>query len=252
MITISASQMVQLRQGVMSNFESDMLAHMRQFFPNHWRVVGPQALRQVVQLAVVKAGRHGWVSQREVCLYLSVMLYLGSHFDSDPQLPWAARVLARAADGCSPAAVITTLYDTTLDYLDQTYGGRNEHLGLALSRIGLLLKGEALAASRVHSADDVLAGLHWVLPTKSQAAGAAGMQALARECGIALHHWRLATPRGAALLMGLMFMLGHGVAEDPQFPWVRAGLQAAQDGLPEARVERLAALARQQFAAWRE
>ena len=86
MLTISGRQMEPLRQAALEGFVSRTLHHVEAHFGNHWRIIGADQLRVVIRLAVERAGRHGLITEREVSLYLNLMLLLGSAFDADAQL----------------------------------------------------------------------------------------------------------------------------------------------------------------------
>ena len=85
--------MAVFEQAALKRFEDEMLEHIKTYFPNHWRIIGETQLRKVIQYSVSQAEQYGLTTQREVCLYLNLMLLLGSDFDTDVQLPWAEEVL---------------------------------------------------------------------------------------------------------------------------------------------------------------
>jgi len=58
----------------------------------------------------------------------------------------------------------------------------------------------------------------------------------------------LGTDAGSALVTGMMFTLGHGFADDPLLPWVRAALRDPSVTSPGARVSRLRAEAERSLA----
>ena len=87
MLSIRPEQMAAFEQAALKRFEDEMLAHIKTYFPNHWRIIGEAQLRKVIQYSVSQAEQYGLTTQREVCLYLNLMLLLGSDFDTDIQLP---------------------------------------------------------------------------------------------------------------------------------------------------------------------
>ena len=49
------------------------------------------------------------------------------------------------------------------------------------------------------------------------------------------------SPQGAALFIVLLFELGHGIFDDPLYPWVSQTLDDESIGDPDERVQRLQA-----------
>lgn len=196
----------------------------------------------VVQLGRQRAARHGWRSEQTVYLYLSLMLMLGSGFESDPLLPWTARALQREPRRDAVPRMFA-LHAEALDRLDEIVGERNEHLCKALLRLrGLDLAGfdtpdlgAGAATLRQCMAD--------LYPQKASAAGADGLEAWAALALARARQHGLQRPRDVALLAGLMFMMGCEVDTDPAWPWVAAALAMPLPGPQRAALLHQSALA---------
>jgi hypothetical protein len=249
MLTIAPRQADSLRAAVERQFELRLLAHIEQFFTNHWRVIGPEQLRVVVRLGIERAREYRCVSERDVYLYVGTMLYVGSHFDTDQQLPWAGSILHRE-DTLGMPSRAELVYDAARSYMRSTYGSQNEHLQTALERVHGTIEKAQVSDLAPHSASELLLGLKWMFRRKFDYVGEAAMSALLKTCSAAVAQYGIATPRGAALYSGLMFMLGQGFDRDPQFPWAGAVLTDAAIVHPEQRVDRLYHAAREQLARW--
>ena len=87
MLIIRKEQMNSLKQLPSKAFEDSMVEHVREFFPNHYRVAGEPAVREVIKYGIVQTQKYDFTSERNVCLYITVMFMLGSNFDSDIFFP---------------------------------------------------------------------------------------------------------------------------------------------------------------------
>src|SRR5438094_179214 len=91
---IREDQMRTFAEAAAREFEGRMLERLRTHFPKHEVYLGEPQLRVLVRLAVERAQSHVLMAERSIALYLDLMCVLGSGFDTDPQLPWAAAILA--------------------------------------------------------------------------------------------------------------------------------------------------------------
>lgn len=82
-------------------FIERVAGHLRRFFPDRCRALGPDGLRETVEYGVERARFHGFESERDVCKYLSLVCLFGRDFDRSPEHPWAARALARDGTAAS-------------------------------------------------------------------------------------------------------------------------------------------------------
>jgi uncharacterized membrane protein len=163
------------------------------------------------------------------------MLLFGSDFDTDPQLPWAAPTLKDPAAGDQMARA-ERLWLRTQDFLDRVAGPGGE-----LTRDALRRARRAAAEDQSEpppGPDELLRGLEALHPQRCQAIGEAAMRAVAARAA------ELARPYAAEagalpLFATLVFLLGHGVAADPQFPWAAAALAKASPTTPAGRLREL-------------
>jgi hypothetical protein len=75
------------------HFEARLIEHVMRCFPARARALGLLGVRLQVRHQVERALGHGLVAQRDVCRYVNVAFALGRAFDTDPSLPWAAKIL---------------------------------------------------------------------------------------------------------------------------------------------------------------
>ena len=72
-------------------FEKEMVSPpFREFSPPLFKAVGEEQMRKAIRFGIGRADSYGFTFRGPVRLYLELMLLFGSHFDTDPQYPWAA------------------------------------------------------------------------------------------------------------------------------------------------------------------
>jgi hypothetical protein len=192
---------------------------------------GRAALEEAVWLALRMARRAGFTDARQIRLCWQLMTSFGSHFDTDPQYQWLHPFLdmADSLDARERARLLR--WHSTL-YLNRAYG-KNGVYGIAaavrvseldtdmLAEVGADYRDRGLdLLARIHP--ERLAWLsapilHWLLDKAAEDAKRHGLGGVA----------------AAPLLLCLMFCLGHGVADDPLYPWVREALSNAAPSGPE-------------------
>lgn len=155
------------------------------------------------------------------------MLMLGSHFDQDPQLPWAREHLAlgRRAGAKGNRSSMLRLHQAAMDYLDATAGENNEHWIKALLR---LRDFDAGRFRKFEKGEAALADFLWEIcgewyPQKAKHQG----EALTRQAlALAFEQAKkqgLPHGHGLGIFGGMTFILGLGFDRDLQFPWAQAG-----------------------------
>lgn len=226
MLIISARQMRVLGSEALRAFEARLEGHLVKAFPRECNRLGSNQVRRVVKVGIDRAGRYGYRAERDVFLYLCLMLMLGWRFDEDPQLPWAASHLSVSAGpgGRGEHARLQRLHSNAMSYLDYVAGENNEYLVRALVRIrdfdvGPLRHMEP--AQLPCELPRVLALLH---PRKAAFQGEPATRQMVERAMSASWMRGLTSVFGQALWAALAFMLGAGFADDPQLPWAEAAL----------------------------
>jgi hypothetical protein len=240
-LRIQATQLDVFTGAVLTRFEDDMLAHVARYFPAHHRILGEPQVRTVIRHAGERARAHGFDTERNLCLYLTLTLMLGSHFDVDVLLPWAAVMLD------DPAVPIATLRidhftNEAMAYLDRLAGPKNRHLEQVFPALR-----EALAEildDPGHAADagaDPRCARHLqrIFPHKYEAVGEENVSRLIVAATASARRYGLTTWRDTMIYVVCAFLMGSSFDRDPQFPWADEALtdRHAPDG--EARATRL-------------
>ncbi len=233
MMRISRSQFDAIAQAMaIESFEREMIAALRERAPGRAAALGSEALRRALRFGVRRARVHGVVNVGLLRTYVELMFELGGLFDTNPLLPWAAGAL-RDPDLAGEAARMDRLYQGARDYFlavgapPDPRSPIREMLGDDLDDGRLLVEGSALDAM-------------WrARPGFYAHVGDRSLRDLVRRGPSEAARLGLGTVGGAALVVALSFVLGHGFAEDPLYPWIQATLEDASLATPVARVTRL-------------
>jgi hypothetical protein len=92
--------------------------------------------------------------------------------------------------------------------------------------------------------EHALAALQRIWPEKVAAVGGAALCRVVAAAEAAAAARGVDDPAGRALLAGLMFGFGHGVLDDPLYPWVDDTLHNGRHADANQRAERLSAKTR--------
>jgi hypothetical protein len=164
------------------------------------------------------------------------MFLLGSAFDTDPQFPWAAEILA-ASTAEEQAETAEKLQEKAGEYHDQVAGPDNEYA--KQSRQRALQRGWAdLPAPGPHFDSRMLELLAKTYPEKYDYIGKEALQRLVSTAPEAARRYDIAGT-GVGLFAALMYALGHGFHADPLYPWVANTLTNREITDPQKRAERL-------------
>jgi hypothetical protein len=128
------TQMTAFRKAALESFENEMVAHIREFAPRLFEIVGEPGMREFVQMGVDRARQHQFEQRGPVRFYLEMMLTFASDFDTDPQLPWASKALSDKAI-TDQMARSGALYEAMQKYLDRVAGPNNRFAMEALKRL---------------------------------------------------------------------------------------------------------------------
>ncbi|MBL8260644.1 MAG: hypothetical protein JNM60_12615 [Candidatus Competibacteraceae bacterium] len=217
-------------------FELEMVAHLAEFSPPLFKTLGERAMLDIVRFGMARAAQHGFDLRGPVRLYLEMMLLFGSYFDTDPQYPWAADVLAdRDAYQMQRAE---QLYGNILDYQEKVDGPDDVYAQAALGNIRLLAQ-QPLGLNTENFADGARYELTRIYPQKAAYIGNTALDALIRKGMDGARRQRFVTGRGAFLVVVLMLAFGHGCGADPLYPWIVRTLRDEKITDPETRAKRL-------------
>ncbi len=246
MLTIRTDQIAVFEQAALRNFEDRMIAHLRDFAPNHSKLLTEDEMRIVIRHGMKQAQSHGFTSERSIRIYTELMLMLGSSFDTDPQLLWAAEFFndKKLTDEVTR---IDRLQERAWAYVDEVlpdFGNAADESSPRsfIQQIRQLLheRDEVLQpAATAEFYERAIAQFKQGLPRKSELLGEESLRRLINR-GIQLaRSYQITTERGCAFFVAGMFMLGSGFDKDPHIPWVTRILNDQSISDQKERVDRL-------------
>ena len=237
MLIIRPEQMKVFEALALSVFEQELVEHLKSFEPALCQAAGDDGVRQAVRLGISRARGYGFTTRGAICFYLELMFVCGSNFDTDPQLYWASETLQ---DGSLGDELTRTdwLRDRMTVYLDEVVGEDNEHSIAALRRLNALDL-QAQAANTSLTTEDILKTMASIYPEKAAFVGNDELRKLIRRSSDEATLYSLPSSGGTATLAGLKLALGHGICEDPLYPWIAATLTDHRIKEGKARLERL-------------
>jgi len=113
MLRIRNEQWTELSSATQRSFEQRMVVHLRKFFPQQCEALGATDLQDTIAHGIERAKTYDIVTERDVCLYIDLMMVFGRDFDTNPNLSWASYLLQDPHVNY-PAHKIDQLYDTAL------------------------------------------------------------------------------------------------------------------------------------------
>jgi len=226
MLSLRTVQLTTLAGSRIRAFEDRTCAHLQRYFPRHYLLLGDEPMRTVVRQGWQKAGTYGLTAECCVRSYIEFMCRLGSGFDTDPLLPWAARILNdKAAFGEIERG--DRLYHQAWNYIDHISRDYRDNAGQPTTA---RFMGEFRGLR--HGRDDILtensypefaSELTWQIetnfPAKCAYVGRERWLGVIPQGVRSARAFGITTERGTALFTILRFVLGEGFAHDPLLPW---------------------------------
>lgn len=230
---IRQTQLQIFSDSLRASAEKALLRHCREYAPRLCEAAGDRGVEHLVRLGMQRAETYSFFDQDHVRFYIDTMLLLGSEFDTDPQFEWAAQILNDRFSKAHVRAVVLHR-DLTL-YLNRVMGPNNEFARRALASLtGLPPHLPPPDQRRIERLRNWLQELY---PEKSNDVSDSQLRKIASEATGQAEKFGL--PLGDNVLAGLMLVFGHGVTDDPLYPWISNVLRDLRIVSPEARLERL-------------
>jgi hypothetical protein len=238
-LTIRKAHLQAFESAMAGAFEREMVAHSQAFSPRLCAVIGEEQLRVVLRRALEHAKGYGFTMRGALRLYIELTFLFGSDFDSDPQYPWAARILTAQGDEMRRAEI---LYGETLRYQELVSGVEGVNTRSALERLSRMAL-QPLSYRSGDISDWLMHQLYAVFPQKASYVGERGLIDLIREGRERAATHRLPAGRPEVLIVALMFAFGHRCTDDPLYPWISRTLtndRLVDSGAAAERLERRA------------
>lgn len=236
MLVIRPDQMEAFLQAALQGFEDEMVVHSQDFAPELSDVIGESQLRLAVCAAITRANSYGFTNRGSIRLFIEMTFLFGSHFDTDPQYPWAASILAESTEQMQRAE---QLYEKILDYQDKVSGVDSVNTIEALRKLAFLSHQSIHYTSSDAFVSGMLQEMHRIFPQKADYLGQDALLALIHQGYTLAQQAQFPTARAYALIVALMYAFGHGCTHDPLYPWIAHTLKDEQIVDPATRADRL-------------
>ena len=240
-MVIRTSQFETLSNQTAAAFEQEMRDHLFDFAPEHCKVIEEAGVREVIRLGMKRAGAYGFTNRGPIRLYLELMFMFGSEFATDPQHPWAAPFLQETMPGDQMQRA-QGLYDATQKYLERVAGPNHHFSAVALRKTREEISQASAAQLKIPPQEmrpRLKSVLQRIYPEKSNYLEDRGLEQVIDIGFERAQENKVQHVRGIALFTFLVFALGHGICDDPLFPWIRRVLSDPLLVTPEDVAARL-------------
>jgi hypothetical protein len=220
MLTIREEQMEMFRSATGGVFEDHLVEHLQLFAPDKFAELGEEGLRQVIRYGMKRADNFGFTMRGPSRFYVETMFILGSDFDTDPQYPWAFDVLADQGimDEVKRA---DALHGKLMEYISAAGSPEMIRHSMVATREWFDETPPAWDDNFKRAMLEVARTAH---PEKFNYVGEAQLRVLIEDSERRADFFGMATGAGISLQFVLAYVLGHGCAFDPQFPWISDSL----------------------------
>lgn len=220
---VRPSQVDALRAPAEASYLKSATDHLARVAPALSASAGRHGLEQAARLALDAARRHDLVAGPALQIYLELIAWLGSGFDTDPQYRWLRPYLDPREDIASIERA-RFLHFHAGAYRRRACGAGQEFARAALERgMEFLARWSGAALGEA----EPLKLLGWLHPQRLEfvdADAATALLASARETAAAAGFPPAA---GANVLLVLLLLFGSKVAADPLYPWVGETLRGS-------------------------
>jgi hypothetical protein len=244
MLIIRREQVDAFSPLIRKKFVDEVLEYIRGYYPEDCEALGDEQMRRAIDFGIDRAAAHGFDIKGDVCSYITLMFSLGSYFDEDPLVPWAAEVLED--NETDRSTVMERLYAKARNYLRMVAGENGQYYRSAL--LSLRRKSfDSLTATGTGDMDqDIRIALSELYPEQYQASSEDTLKGVIVSAKELAGKYELGTREGIMIYVRLMFMLGSHVDRDLLHPWAAEILQIDSGADPVSKAQRLyeAAMAR--------
>lgn len=226
MLVITREQMNAMGQQCDAVAEAHLAQHLRAFAPAHMAAVPQAGLQELVRSNLLACRAIGWHQRGPMELYAEMTVLLGASFATDPMVAWVAPLLVKSAN---PMAAADELAARSQAHYRAVVGPGFEYELVAIDRCLAI-------EAKLQTALDSLHGqalVNLLARCYPEKAAYVGLDTVGLLVERAANACALAGARGfgaGTLLAGLMFILGHGCKDDPQYPWVASAMGRAVQG----------------------
>jgi hypothetical protein len=229
MLIIRQTQMKAFEDAAFRTFENEMVQHLKTTFPRHAKILTDDDFRKTIRLGWERAQGHRVTAARHVRGYIELMCLLGSGFDIDPQVPWAAQILDDPAepDEAKRARRLNQRVWEHLEHVNADFQKMQDPAAQARLREELRkMRHEPDTAPAPTTLLDftqrLAARLYALFPARCAYLGDSCIRQVIQHGMQSAKGHGIASERGIVVFVALGFVLGAGFPTDPLLPWVSA------------------------------
>lgn len=224
---------------------TELVAHCNKNFPYLQATLGEEALRQTLTECVNKAEQVGYTQRGPVIFYIEMLIILGIDCENDLQYPWIKQTIEKNKN-LSQINQVNELHSLVTEYLEKITGNQNQYLYKALEKVQMLTLNN-LGVKKEQYIENVRHFLYEIYPEKYQQTPYENITELIKHgTKKAYYDYGFEEANHAALIVLLMFFLGHQFDHDPFYSWAsleKTNMKVKQLTI-EAKAERLASRAK--------
>ncbi len=216
MLVVRREQYAALERAALRRVQAEMAEYGKQLSPDLCRVLGEQQLNIALRQAMERAAGYGFTNRGPIRLYVELMFFWGSDFDTDPMYPVVGELLRSTAFQMERAERIHEQY---VYYLDRVCGPDNINVHKSWESLSRFLRDENIIS--VGNLDtSLMQEMTRAFPQRAAYLGNESLAALIRQAYADARTYGLSAPEAVVLLTTLKFIFGHGCAHDPLYPWI--------------------------------
>lgn len=235
---IRDAQIKILERASVDSFVAELCEHCREYAPELLGSINDEQLEAAVRHGIAAAENYGFDKRGPVRFYVDMMIAFGSGFDTDPQYPWAAEILANP-EGMTQMELSEALHNKATEVFAIVFGPESAHSNEALEKMLGKVK-EGISFKREGFRQEMLSLFKDVHPMKYDLVGEEGLKSLI-DFAISRgdERYGFKAPRSMALMTMMMFALGHKFDQDPFHAWVAHSLKDETGETPDKTAEKL-------------
>jgi hypothetical protein len=248
MLQIRKAQNQEFKIAGMRDFEKRMVQHLCKYFPIQGEVLGDEQMLKVVQYGIAKAQSHGFKTERNMAVYLTLVPMLGSTFDADVQLPWTAEILNDENDTNNKSRV-DRLAEKALEFHKLAIGQDSILVKTLIKHRGKSFE-ELLLPATGSFEEKVIVQMKGLYGEKYKAIGEDNTLRLIQHGRMEAEQFDIKTDGGVSVFIAMMYLMGSGFFRDPIYPWAAEVLNDKEITTEQERVDRLYEEATAFFDKW--
>jgi hypothetical protein len=200
---------------------------LRELYPKRCKTMGDNHLSEFTNRCALDAFKYGCNNYGELKAYIFLALFLGIKFADDPLYPWVSETLMRQ----EPFSLkIESMSETFFKY---HFIGEKESLQSYKKALEALLKVNFKYISGFKTYSEIALGLEKIYPERMKLLG--GVEKVSVLLNLAtsdkIKQYKLEHPISIFIYASLVFFLGSGVDDDPQYHWVRKYLNSNEKNM---------------------